>query len=98
MARCDLTGQVTLITGAAGGLGGASALALAEHGADLLLADINVEGLERTADAVRRLGRRTLPLKCDVSSPEEIRAMFHELDRDFGRIDFLANIAGEGLL
>lgn len=98
MARFDLTGQVALVTGAAGCLGRASSLALAEHGADLLLADINLEGLRRTAGEVARLGRRALPIECDVSSPDQIRAMFRQLDRDFGRIDFLANIAGEAIL
>jgi NAD(P)-dependent dehydrogenase (short-subunit alcohol dehydrogenase family) len=98
MTRFDLTNKVALVSGAASGMGRASALALAEHGADLLLADIDGAGLERTAEEIQQMGRRVLPVQCDVSQPEAIRAMFARLDRDFGRIDFLANIAGESIM
>ena len=74
------------------------ALALAEHGADVMLADLNGDGLERTAERVRALGRRAEPVVCDVSDPERIALMFERLDREFGRIDFLGNVAGEGIL
>src|SRR3954463_13392378 len=97
-ALFDLTGRVSLVSGAASGMGRATAIALAEHGADLLLADLNETGLLRTAEVIRGLGRRALPVTCDVSQVGPIRQMFAELDREFGRIDFLANVAGEGLL
>lgn len=93
----DLSGKVALISGAASGLGRASALALAEQGADLLLADLNTAGLEQTAREIHALGRRAIPVTCDVSSPERIQDLFAILDREFGRVDFLANIAGEAL-
>ena len=96
--RFDLTGRVALVSGAASGLGRAAALALAEHGADVLLADLNEAGLEKTAADIAALGRRALPATCDVSDPEKIRDLFARLDREFGRLDFLGNIAGEGLL
>lgn len=98
MALFDLTGRVALISGAASGLGRASALALAEHGADLMLADLNTERLDKTAADVAALGRRVIPVTCNVSDPVAIRRMFVRLDNEFGRIDFLGNIAGEGLL
>jgi len=94
----DLTGRVALISGAASGLGRASSLALAEFGADLVLADLNEEGLARTAAEVEALGRRAVPVTCNVSNPAEITRLFERLDREFGRIDFLGNIAGEGIL
>jgi NAD(P)-dependent dehydrogenase (short-subunit alcohol dehydrogenase family) len=94
----DLTGRVALVTGAASGMGRAMSLALAEHGADLVLADLNADGATRTAASVQELGRRALPVRCDVSRPEEVRALFGELDREFGRIDFAGNVAGEGVL
>jgi NAD(P)-dependent dehydrogenase (short-subunit alcohol dehydrogenase family) len=94
----DLSGRVALISGAASGMGRASAIALAAHGADLMLADLNVEGLQSTAQEVEALGRRAIPIVCNVSDPEAIRAMFAKLDSEFGRIDFLGNIAGEGIL
>ena len=65
----DLTGRVGLVSGAAQGMGRAMALALAEAGADLMLADLNTAGLERTAEQITRLGRRAIPVTCDVSKP-----------------------------
>ena len=94
----DLTGMVALISGAASGMGRASALAVAAHGADVLLADLNTDGLKRTAAEITALGRRAIGVTCDVSRPDQIRPLFEQLDREFGRIDFLANIAGEAIL
>src|SRR5262249_3105888 len=90
----DLTGRVGLVSGAAQGMGRAMALALAEAGADLVLADLNDAGVRRTADQAATLGRKAIPVVCDVSKPEAIRAMFQQLDKVFGRIDFLGNVAG----
>ena len=72
----------------------AAATGFAESGADLVLADIDPEGLRRTAQELEGLGRRALPAQCDMSEPEQIRAMYQQVDREFGRIDVLANIAG----
>jgi NAD(P)-dependent dehydrogenase (short-subunit alcohol dehydrogenase family) len=94
----DLTGRVAIVSGAARGLGRAMSLALAEHGADLLLADRNAEGLTSTAADIRALGRRALTHACDVSQPAAIRELFAVLDREFGRVDFLGNVAGDGIL
>lgn len=94
----NLTGRVALVSGAANGLGRAMSLALAEAGADLVLADLDSAGLEKTALEIRQLGRRALPISCDVSDPAQIRPMFTQLDRDFGRIDFLGNVAGDAVL
>jgi NAD(P)-dependent dehydrogenase (short-subunit alcohol dehydrogenase family) len=93
----DLSGRVALVSGAAQGMGRAMALALAEFGADLLLLDLNAAGAEKTAEQIKGLGRRALALACDVSVPEQIRAAFAVLDREFGRIDFLGNVAGEAV-
>jgi NAD(P)-dependent dehydrogenase (short-subunit alcohol dehydrogenase family) len=94
----DLTGRVALVSGAAQNLGRSAAMALAEAGADLLIADINEQGLLDTAEAIRLLGRHVLPLTCDVSDEQQIRAMFQRLDAEFGRIDILANIPGTNIL
>jgi NAD(P)-dependent dehydrogenase (short-subunit alcohol dehydrogenase family) len=97
-ALFDLTGRVALVSGAASGLGRAMSLALAQHGADLMLADINTAGMENTASQIAELGRRAASVTCDVSDPDQIRAMFARLDRDLGRIDALGNVAGEGIM
>jgi NAD(P)-dependent dehydrogenase (short-subunit alcohol dehydrogenase family) len=94
----DLSGKVALVSGAAQGMGRAMALALAECGADLLLVDLNSAGGEATAEEIRKLGRRAVFASCNVSEPEQIRALFAQLDREFGRIDFIGNVAGEGQL
>jgi NAD(P)-dependent dehydrogenase (short-subunit alcohol dehydrogenase family) len=93
----DLSGRVALVSGAAQGMGRAMALALAEAGADLVVADLNTDGVRQTAGAIESLGRRALPATCDVSVPEQIRGLFAQLDHTFGRIDFLGNVAGEAV-
>jgi len=94
----DLSGRVGLVTGAAQGLGRAIARAIADAGADVVLADRNAAGMQQTAAEIHKLGRRALPVTCDVSEPEQIRRLYAQLDREFGRIDFLANVAGDGVL
>lgn len=97
-AMFDLTGKVALVSGAASGMGRAMSIALAEAGADLMLAGRGLAGLEKTAGEIGKLGRRAVPVTCDVSQPDQVRRMFEVLDRDFGRIDFLGNVAGEAVL
>jgi NAD(P)-dependent dehydrogenase (short-subunit alcohol dehydrogenase family) len=94
----DLTGKVALITGAAQGMGRAMAIALAEAGADILLVDRNDAGARETGTTIVKLGRRAIAAKCDVSDPGQIRELFQRLDKEFGHIDFLGNVAGEGIL
>ena len=95
----DLTGRVGVVSGAASGMGRAMATALAHAGADLLLVDLNLEGVQRSAAEIGTAsGRRMVPVVCNVSDPESIRSMFATLDREWGRIDFLGNVAGEGIL
>ena len=94
----DLSGRVALVSGAASGLGRAMALTFAHAGADLMLADFNANGMAKTAAEITALGRRAEPVLCDVSNPEQIRTMFGKLDKAFGRIDVLGNVAGEGIL
>jgi NAD(P)-dependent dehydrogenase (short-subunit alcohol dehydrogenase family) len=98
MSLFDLKGRVALVTGAASGMGRASALALATHGADLLLADLNGDGVQQTAGDIQAIGRRAVAVTCNVSDVEQIRSLYRRLDKEFGRIDFLANVAGEGML
>jgi NAD(P)-dependent dehydrogenase (short-subunit alcohol dehydrogenase family) len=94
----DLTGRAALVSGAASGMGRAMALTFAHAGADVMLADLNADGAAKTAAEIAALGRRALPVRCDVSEPDQVRELFARLDSEFGRIDVLANVAGEGLL
>src|ERR1043166_6235949 len=97
-ALFDLTGKVALVTGAAQGMGRAMALALAEAGADALLVDRNEAGARETAASIKKLGRRATTAKCDVADPAQVRELFKQLDKEFRRLDFLGNVAGEGIL
>jgi NAD(P)-dependent dehydrogenase (short-subunit alcohol dehydrogenase family) len=90
----DLSGRVALVTGAAQGMGMATATALAEAGADLLVTDINASGLEFAAHALQQLGRRVVPVTGDITSVEFVRSLYATLDAEFGKIDVVANIAG----
>ena len=93
----DLSGKVAIVSGAASGMGKAMAMALGEAGADVALMDINEEGAQVTASAIEALGRKCIPVRCDISQPEEIRAAFARIDDEFGRIDFVGNVAGEAV-
>jgi NAD(P)-dependent dehydrogenase (short-subunit alcohol dehydrogenase family) len=92
----DLSGRVALVTGAASGMGRAMAIGFAEAGADLLLADINAEGVGRTAEEIASIGRRAVPVTCDVTDLDALDMLFERLDREYGRIDVLGNVYGPG--
>ncbi len=93
----DLDGRVALVSGAASGMGRQMSIALAEVGADLVLADINEVGMQETAHEIEKLGRRAIPVHCDISNVEQIRTMYALTDKEYGRIDVVGNVAGEGL-
>ncbi len=94
----DLTGRVALVTaaGANGGIGHASALMLAEAGADLFVSDLDLPGAEQTAREIAALGRRAVAVACDMADPEAIEAMVAACDEAFGQIDILVNNVGIG--
>lgn len=98
MRMFELTDRVAVVSGAAQGLGRATALALAQHGAHTVLVDRNLAGAEATAAQIQSLSRETLVAQTDVSSPEAIAELFRQVDARFGRVDFLGNIAGDGHL
>ena len=98
MQSFDMTGRVAVVSGAAQGLGRATALALAEAGSDVVLVDRNRDGAEATAAMIRGFGRRTAVHDTDVSDPTAIAEFFRSVDDTFGRVDFLGNIAGDGIL
>jgi 3-oxoacyl-[acyl-carrier protein] reductase len=86
--------KVIVITGAARGLGLAFAEDLAQAGARLALVDLNAEGLEQAANSLREQGAEVRFYTANVTSEEEVTALFDNVERDFGRIDCLINNAG----
>lgn len=94
----DLSGKVAVVSGAAQGMGQATAVAVAEAGADCVLVDRNLAGAQATAETIRALGRKVFVADTNVSDPEAIAELFRQADAEFGRVDFLGNIAGDGHL
>jgi NAD(P)-dependent dehydrogenase (short-subunit alcohol dehydrogenase family) len=94
----DLSGKVAVVSGAASGLGKASSIALAAHGATVVMLDRNEEGLAATAREIAAAGGRSVPKVHDTSSVDAATRLFDWVDAEFGRIDFLANVAGDGAM
>lgn len=94
--RFDLTGQISLVTGAARGLGRAVSLALAHAGSDVAL---GLRDINTAADLVRdieALGRKVLPLQMNVTRLDQISRAVEDTAAHFGRLDLLVNNAGVG--
>jgi NAD(P)-dependent dehydrogenase (short-subunit alcohol dehydrogenase family) len=90
----DMSGQVALVTGAGGGLGGATAVRIAELGADVAILDISSEALAGTAEKVRAMGRKVLELPLNLTDRAQCAAAISQTVEQFGKIDALCNIAG----
>jgi NAD(P)-dependent dehydrogenase (short-subunit alcohol dehydrogenase family) len=92
--QMDLQGQAAIVTGAGRNIGRAIALELAGMGADIVVAEMDEATGTRTADEVRKLGRRALALRTDVTRMSDLQAMADRSMAEFGRIDILVNNAG----
>jgi NAD(P)-dependent dehydrogenase (short-subunit alcohol dehydrogenase family) len=90
----DLAGKVAVITGAAGGIGQALALACARAGVDLALADVDEAGMVRVAAEVSALGRRCICVVTDVRSPDAMQALLERTLAELGGCQLLFNNAG----
>jgi len=97
MAAGDLEGSVAIITGAAMGIGLASAIQMAKEGAKIVLADIDNEAGENARKQIEDFGGYAVFVKTDVGSMQEMKTMAQTaLDR-FGGIDILVNNAAQGI-
>lgn len=90
----DLEGRVAIVTGGAQGIGKAIALNLAEGGADIVVANIEVPTLEATIKEIESKGRRVLKVCLDVTDTAAIQAMVDEVIKTWRKIDILVNNAG----
>jgi NAD(P)-dependent dehydrogenase (short-subunit alcohol dehydrogenase family) len=90
----NMTGKAALVTGAASGLGWATALALGRAGADVCIVDLNAAGLGETAQALRALGVRAEVHATDLAVRENCSAAVAAAVAAFGRLDALCNVAG----
>jgi NAD(P)-dependent dehydrogenase (short-subunit alcohol dehydrogenase family) len=91
-----LKDKVAVVTGTGSqiGFGKAIAMTLAKEGCDVIGVDIDIEGAEKTAAAVKALGRRALAIKADISNRAEVDAAVKQIIDEFGKIDILVNNAG----
>ena len=90
-----LEGKVAVISGTSGGIGAATARRLASEGAKVVLADIDLEGAERTAQAVRDAGGEAVAHYLDLAEEASIKTLIADAVAQYGRIDVLFNNAAD---
>ncbi|MFJ3505660.1 MULTISPECIES: glucose 1-dehydrogenase [unclassified Streptomyces] len=90
----DFRGKTAFVTGAAGGIGRATALAFARAGARVALADLSGDGLHETARLIDAAGGEALTLTCDVTSEDDVQAAVDRTVERFGSLDAAFNNAG----
>lgn len=90
----DFTGQVAMITGAGSGFGRLLTQGLAARGCNLVIGDINQQGLDETIASLELNGNSVHSLLCDVSKEPEVKAMVDKAMSEFGRLDIGVNNAG----
>jgi NAD(P)-dependent dehydrogenase (short-subunit alcohol dehydrogenase family) len=100
MTLTNFAGSVAVITGGASGIGLATARALYESGAHVVLADVNKEGLQQAEEQLRQLldgtNIRVMHVPTDVTSEEQVQALMRQVVDNFGRIDLVVTCAGIG--
>nr|WP_320114684.1 SDR family oxidoreductase [uncultured Desulfuromonas sp.] len=90
----DYTGKVALVTGAASGMGLATAIAFAEAGANVVLSDYREEIVQEQAETLIAAGHKALAVACDVSDESQVAALVEHTVAQFGRLDVAFNNAG----
>jgi NAD(P)-dependent dehydrogenase (short-subunit alcohol dehydrogenase family) len=90
----ELNGKTAVVIGGSSGIGRAIALGLAQAGADVIPSARRAPEVAAAAAEIERLGRRSLPLTCDVTSEASLRQLLQQVLRAFGKVDILVNSAG----
>lgn len=91
-----LDGEVAIVTGGAQGLGEQMCIGLAEAGASVVVADLNLEKAQKVAEHIRTLGVSALAVKVDVTKKAEVETMVQKTLEQFGKVDVLVACAGVG--
>ncbi|MCP2035389.1 3-oxoacyl-[acyl-carrier protein] reductase [Planomicrobium sp. HSC-17F08] len=90
----DLTGKIALVTGSGQGIGRDTALELAKHGANIVVADMNLEAAQKVKREVEVLGRKAIACQVNVADKEDVAKMMDATLEAFGDLDILVNNAG----
>ena len=90
----DMTGRVVLISGAGRGIGAASAIGLAESGADVALLARSADQLEAVAERIRSLGRRAIAVPCDANESDQVESAVDRTVAELGGIDSVVSVVG----
>lgn len=94
LAMFDLSGKVAIVTGGYSGLGYASAEALAEAGAQIVIGARHLDRCQEACSKIEKLGVKCLPFRCDVTDEQDVDTLFEVAVREFGKVDILLNSAG----
>lgn len=89
-----LQNKVALITGAGQGIGRGIALRLAKEGANIAILDLNDDKMHEVADEIKKLGRKAITIKADISKQEEVFAAVDRAEKELGGFDIIVNNAG----
>lgn len=92
--RFSLQGRTALVTGASRGIGRVLAIGLAEMGADVAICARSLPALQAVADEIEHLGQRAVPIRCDVTQPDDVAACVARTCAELGKLDVLVNNAG----
>ncbi len=90
----DISNKVAIVTGSGKGIGKETALVLAKHGADVVVADMDLEAAQSVAHEIEALGRKAIACQVNVAKKEDVDKMVEEAINTFGDLDILVNNAG----
>lgn len=92
----DLTGKTAIVTGGAAGIGKATALMLAKHGANISIGDFNLDAAKETAKEIEGLGVKAIAVECNVLKDEDLVNLVETTVKELGGVQILINNAGGG--
>lgn len=98
MININMEGKAAIVTGSASGLGKAIALQFAQAGADVAIADLNMEKAEQTAELIRTMGQKAFAFQMDTRVYESFTTLIDTAAEKFGKLDFMVNNAGIGIM
>jgi len=90
----NLTNKTAIVTGGGSGIGKSVSKALASSGANVIIADINIENAQETSEEIKKMGKQSFSIRTDVTSKKDLQKMVEKTVNEFGKINILVNSAG----